>query len=40
MEGEPKSLKEISNILHIKEEALVECYSRVFDEIKDSLKKL
>ena len=40
MEGQPKSLKDISIVSHIKESALRECYHRVYDEIEDSLKNL
>ena len=40
MEGIPKSLKEISVVSHIKEDALMECYNRVYGQIEESLKKL
>lgn len=40
MEGQPKSLRDISLVSHIKETALRECYNRVYDEIEESLKNL
>lgn len=36
----PKSITEISEVCHIKEEALKEGYVRVFQEIESSFKKL
>jgi transcription initiation factor TFIIIB Brf1 subunit/transcription initiation factor TFIIB len=40
LKGEPISLKEISDVSHIKESSLMECYDRVYDRIESSLKKL
>jgi transcription initiation factor TFIIIB Brf1 subunit/transcription initiation factor TFIIB len=40
LKGEPISLKEISDVSHIKESSLMECYDRVYDQIESSLKKL
>jgi transcription initiation factor TFIIIB Brf1 subunit/transcription initiation factor TFIIB len=40
LKGKPISLKEISDISHIKESSLMECYDRVYDRIESSLKKL
>lgn len=36
----PITLKEISEIVHIKEPDLIKCYEMVFEEIESSLKKL
>lgn len=36
----PKSVNEISDVCHLKEESLKEGYNRVFQEIESSLKKL
>ena len=36
----PKSLKDIAEVCHIKEESLKEGYARVFQEIESSLKEL
>ena len=35
----PKSIAEISDVCHLKEESLKEGYTRVFQEIESSLKK-
>lgn len=40
MKGKPKPLKDISVVSHIKENALKECYNRVYDQIEESLKRL
>lgn len=40
LKGEPITLKEISEISHLKESSLMECYDRVYDRIESSLKKL
>lgn len=36
----PKTLKEIAQISHIKETDLKKCYEMVFDEIESSLRRL
>lgn len=40
IEDQPKTLKEISEVCHIREDALKKGYERVFEEIQSSLKKL
>jgi len=37
---QPKSLKEIAEVSHIKETDLKTCFERVFDEIEASLKRI
>ncbi|HUT06938.1 MAG TPA: cyclin family protein [Nitrosopumilaceae archaeon] len=37
---QPKTLKEIAKVSHIKEEDLRKCYEMVFEEIEASLKRL
>ena len=40
IEEQPKSLTQISEVCHIKEDVLKEGYERVFEEIQSSLRKL
>ena len=40
IENHPKSLKEIGDVSHIKEEDLKKCFDMVFSEIKNSLKSI
>ena len=37
---QPKTLKEIAKVSHIKEDDLKKCYERVFEEIETSMKRL
>ena len=37
---QPKTLKEIAEISHIKEDDLKKCYEMVFEEIETSMKRL
>ena len=40
LKGEPLTIKKISEISHLQESSLMECYDRVYDRIESSLKKL